>query len=114
MAVEQYRQYIQQLLTEKVQRTAHNLRKSRVEKQLIFDVQRDRYQLVHVGWTERESRNYGCLLHLDIKDGKIWIHHDGTEEGIADRLVALGVPKQDIVLAFLPPSMRKYSDFAVG
>ncbi len=51
MAVEQYRQYIQQLLTEKVQRTAHNLRKSQVEKELIFDVQRDRYQLVHVDRT---------------------------------------------------------------
>jgi len=114
MAVEQYRQYIQQLLTEKVQRSAlNNYTECEFEKQLIFDLQRDRYQLMHVGWTEREMRNYGCVLHLAIKDGKIWIHQDGTEDGIANALLELGVPKQDIVLAFYPPSMRKYTEFAI-
>ncbi len=112
MAVEQYRQYIQQLLTERVERTKNNLYPSPVEKQLIFDTERDHYQLVNVGWNQNEDPNYGCVLHLDIKDGKIWIQHDGTEEGIANALVALGVPKQDIVLAFHAPSMRKYTDFA--
>ena len=53
------------------------------------------------------------MLHLDIIDGKIGIQHDGTDIGIADELVALGVPKQDIVLAFHAPSMRKHTEFAV-
>ena len=54
------------------------------------------------------------MLHIDIKDGKIWIQHDGTEEGIANRLVAAGVPKNDIVLGFQSPFQRKYTEFAVG
>jgi hypothetical protein len=33
--------------------------------------------------------------------------------GIANELVELGVPKQDIILAFDPPNMRKLSEFAI-
>ena len=41
-------------------------------------------------------------MHLDIIDGKIWIQHDGTEIGVANELVEMGVPKEDIVLAYHP------------
>ncbi|MGC1305871.1 MAG: element excision factor XisI family protein [Phormidesmis sp.] len=51
-------------------------------------------------------------MHLDIKDGKIWIQHDGTEAGIATQLLELGVPANDIVLAFHSPNMRKFTEFA--
>lgn len=44
---------------------------------------------------------------------EILIQHDGTEEGIANRLVDMGVPKEDIVLAFHAPYKRKYTEFAV-
>ncbi|WP_322745610.1 element excision factor XisI family protein [Plectonema radiosum] len=53
----------------------------------------------------------GCILHLDIKDGKIWIQHDGTEVGIANQLVEMGVPKLDIVLAFHEPYIRQFTEF---
>lgn len=112
MAVDEYRRYIQELLLERAQRFAQASVPSQVETQVIFDKERDHYQLVHVGWKPNGHRNYGCVLHLDIKDGKIWIQHDGTEEGIANALVARGVPKQEIVLAFQPPSLRKYTEFA--
>ncbi|MFB2736860.1 XisI protein [Umezakia ovalisporum] len=70
-------------------------------------------QLMYVGWKNRK-RQHGCVLHLDIKDHKIWIQHDGTEIGMADELVKLGVPKSDIVLAFHEPLVRQYTGFAVG
>ncbi|MFN6539298.1 MAG: element excision factor XisI family protein [Nostoc sp. EkiNYC01] len=53
-------------------------------------------------------------MHLDIKNEKIWIQHDGTEGGIADELTNRGVPKQDIVLAFHSPFKRQFTEFAVG
>jgi ketopantoate reductase len=65
----------------------------------IFETKSDRYQLVNVGWKDDSTRIYGCVLHVDIKDGKIWVQHDGTEEAIAEQLVERGVPKQEIVLA---------------
>jgi hypothetical protein len=107
-----YRQYIQQLLQAKANRSMQNSKE--VEVQTIFDVERDHYQLVYVGWKHNDIRDYGCLLHLDIKGGKIWIQYDGTEDGIAHALMKLGVPSQDIVLGFQPLRVRADTDFAVG
>jgi hypothetical protein len=106
-----YRQYIQELLT---QRAKLRSPFDPVESETIFDTVSDRYQLVNVGWKDASTRIYGCVLHVDIKDGKIWVQHDGTEDAIADQLVALGVPKQDIVLAYHAPHVRHYTEFAVG
>ncbi len=57
---------------------------------------------------------YGTIIHVDIRDGKIWIQRDFTEEGVASELVDLGVPKTDIVLGFKPPYMRQFTGFASG
>jgi hypothetical protein len=84
-----------------------------VDVEQVVDTVHDHYQLVTVGWNDQE-RIHNSLLHIDIKAGKIWIQHDGTEEGIANRLVKLGVPKSDIVLAFHTPYRRQFTDFAVS
>ncbi|NES96327.1 MAG: XisI protein [Desertifilum sp. SIO1I2] len=104
----QYRHQIKNLLNE----YASHVWDARIQAETIFDPERDRYQLVYVGW-RGSKRVYGVVLHLDIIDGKIWIQQDGTEIGIANQLVDLGVPKQDIVLGFDPPNLREYTDFAV-
>lgn len=110
--VETYRKYIQQLLTERATRSQQY--PDQVEAQTVFDTARDRYLLVYVGWQRDGIRDYGSLLHLDIKGGKIWIQYDGTEGGIADKLVDLSVPKQDIVLGFQPLDVRPHTEFAVS
>jgi hypothetical protein len=84
-----------------------------VDVETIIDPVQGHYQLINVGW-DGQRRVHGCVLHVDVKDGKIWIQHDGTEEGIANRLVAVGVPKDDIVLAFQSPFKRRFTEFAVG
>ncbi len=66
-----------------------------------------------MGW-RNQRRVYGPVLHVDIMDNKIWIQQDGTEVGIANELVELGVPKEDIVLGFDAPMMRKLTEFAIG
>lgn len=109
--LDQYRQYIQQILIQRAKLRSPN---DPVVSQTIFDTERDHYQLVHAGWKDNNTRIYGCVLHLDIKDGKIWVQYDGTEDAVADELVALGVPKQDIVLAYHSPFVRHYTEFAVG
>jgi hypothetical protein len=53
-----------------------------VQVELVFDRERDRYLLVEIGW-QNNYRIYGTLLHIDIINHKLWIQHDGTEEGIA-------------------------------
>jgi hypothetical protein len=66
-----------------------------------------------VGW-EGIRRVHGCLVHVDIIDGKFWIQRDGTEYGIARELLDAGVGKDRIVLAFRSLEMRKISDFAIA
>jgi hypothetical protein len=88
-----YRQYIQSILTYHCQIDPVG---EMTETYTVFDTTDDHYQVVSVGW-EDGSRMYGCLIHVDLKDGKIWIQYDGTEYAIANELIDLGVPKQDIM-----------------
>ncbi|MEA5616622.1 XisI protein [Cronbergia sp. UHCC 0137] len=108
--LEKYRNYIESILQEYSQFKPSY---GDVELQLLLDREHNHYQLMTVGWN-KEKRIHGIMLHIDIKDGKIWIQHDGTERGITENLLELGVPKQDIVLAFHSPTRRKYTDFAVN
>jgi hypothetical protein len=108
--LDRYQEYIQQLLTKYAARDSGE---DGVEAQTIFDTKHNHYQLIYVGWHNRR-RIYGPVMHLDIKDGKIWIQWNGTEDDIAAELVEMGVPKQDIVLGFHTPHMRQFTDFAVG
>lgn len=65
------------------------------------------------GWQD-VKRLHGCLVHVEINNGKIWIQQDGTEFGMANEFLAAGIPKDHIVLAFKSPQSRAYSDFAVA
>ncbi|MGE3541589.1 MAG: XisI protein [Candidatus Tectimicrobiota bacterium] len=104
-----YRACIQRLLTEYARKGGD----PQVEAQTIFDTVHDHYQVLYNGW-QNSRRIFGPVLHLDIKDGKIWIQWNGTEDDIAAALVALGIPKHDIVLGFHSPSMRQYTEYAVS
>lgn len=105
-----YRQFVQQIIDEYSQ---YKPSYGEVELETIMDPKHDHYQLLSVGWNKHQ-RIHGSILHLDIRNEKIWIQYDGTEEGVANRLVELGVPNEDIVLAFHPPYKRPYTNFAVG
>ena len=108
--LEKYRQLIKQLLSEYA---SYRFSSGEIEVIPVFDLVGDRYLVVSAGW-KRDRRIYGCSVHMDIKDSKIWIQYDGTEIGFADELVKLGVPKEDIVLAYHSPFMRQFDGFAVN
>ena len=104
-----YRQIIKRVLTEYAQIPYAY---GDIQSQTIFDRAGDHYLLMNVGWEKR--RIHGCLVHIDIIDGKCWIQRDGTEDGIATELEAAGIPKEHIVLAFRSPEIRKYTGYAVA
>jgi XisI protein len=82
-----------------------------IDTQAMIDLAGDHYMVMHVGW-HRGRRVHGCVLHIDIIDDKIWIQHDGTTDGVAQTLVAAGVPQEAIVLGFQPPERRQLTAFA--
>ena len=105
-----YRHIIEQLLNEYAQIPYAY---GDVVRQTVFDREGDHYLLMLVG-RDGIRRVHGCLIHLDLINEKIWIQRDGTEHGIANDLLAAGVPHEHIVLAFRSPTMRQYTDFAVA
>ena len=84
-----------------------------VELEKVYDESHGHYELLLVGW-EGHHRTHGIVLHMDIRDGKIWIQHDGTAEGVAHDLERAGIPKDRIVLAFHPPYKRPLTGYAVA
>ena len=76
-------------------------------------VSRDRlhYLLMHEGW-ENQHRVHGCIVHVEIREEKLWIHYDGIEDSITAELVEAGIPKDRIVLAFHPPFVREHTEYA--
>lgn len=105
-----YRTYVRQILS---RHAAIKSSDANIRREVIFDSEHDRYQLLLIGWTGHK-RFHGSLIHMDIIHGKIWVQYDGTEYGVANELVDLGVLKQDIVLAFHAPYKRKFTGFGVG
>jgi hypothetical protein len=108
--LDKYRDKVKQLLTKYSQ---YKPSYGEVEVEKIFDTERDHYQIISVGWNN-QNRIYGPIMHLDIKNEKIWIQENTTEVDIALELIEMGVPKHDIVIGFHTPKMRQLTDFAVG
>ncbi|MDZ8138274.1 MAG: XisI protein [Nostoc sp. DedQUE04] len=108
--LDQYREYIQKLLTK-----YGNYKSSEedVEIQLIFDTARDHYQILEIGW-DGYDRIYNCVIHLDIKDEKIWIQRNMTDIQIAEELTEMGIPKEDIVLGLQPFYQRQYTQYGIA
>jgi hypothetical protein len=79
--------------------------------EIIEDTQHHHYQLVTVGW-KNDRYFFAPLFHLHIANNKIWLQQNNTEWRIADELMELGIDRQDIVLGFVEPSLRQYSEFA--
>lgn len=105
-----YRELVQSLLTRYANEDVVD---SEVEVQLILDEERDHYQWMNVGW-ENLNRVYRCIIHFDIKDGKVWLQQNLTDQNPAEELVAMGVPREDIVLGLHPAYKRQYTDYGVA
>ena len=107
-----YKTYIHEIFEE----ILHPRRSSRsaVKTRPVFDDKNGQYLLFHDGW-RGEHRVYGCFLHLEVtSDGKIWVHFDGTDIAVAQKLLDRGVPKSDMVIGFHPPVARPDTGFAIG
>lgn len=86
---------------------------ARTEVALVVDPEQERFLLLDVGWSGSRRVN-DVHLHVCLKDEKVWVEEDWTEDGIANELMRAGVPASDIVLGFQPPDRRHLTAFAVA
>ena len=107
-SIEMYRDTIRSLLSEYAATPVAN---GQIDCYTVFDEQQGHYQVMNVGW-DGHRRVHGCVLHLAIRDGKVWIEQNTTEMRIAQELVEKGLAKEDIVLGFQSPEMRQYTEYA--
>jgi hypothetical protein len=91
----------------------HPPQRTGIDCECVFDDERNHYLLAKIGWSGGR-RVRAITLYVRLRNGKIWVEEDMTEEGIATALVSAGVPKEDIVLGFRPPDMRQYTEYAVA
>src|SRR5437879_5819708 len=106
-----YREIIKQAITER----AHLMRGQPLpgeEVVCLIDEETDNYLLLRLGWV-RGKRLYSITLHLRLADRKVRVEQDWTEDAVAE-LVAAGVPREDIVLAFNPPELQQVTEFAIA
>ncbi|HXF62940.1 MAG TPA: XisI protein [Caldilineaceae bacterium] len=96
------RAYYRQIIEEVLSRYA-SLRPSHgdIRVDVVFDEVRDRYALMQTGW-DRGRRVRGSLAYLTLEEDRVIIEYDGIGYGIVDDLIAGGIPKEKIVLAYLP------------
>lgn len=82
--------------------------------ELIIDDTHFHYQVVRTGWYN-DQFYHKTVFHFHIKPtGKVWLLVNNTDILVTDDLIEMGIPKSDIVIGFLPESMRPYSGFAVA
>ncbi|MBE9070597.1 XisI protein [Leptolyngbya cf. ectocarpi LEGE 11479] len=84
-----------------------------IRQYVIVDAERTHFLLFNEGWNGKK-RVHGVVTHVEIRDSKLWIHFDGTEDGITDELVTAGISKENIVLAFHPPQVRQHTGYAIA
>ena len=111
----QYCNVIKKILTDYEQLASQTPNPDGVDSILAFDEHRDQYLWFQTGW-HNDHKVRGITVYVRIKNEKIYIEEDWTEEGIATELLreGEGVPKEDIVLAFHDPESRKFTEFAVA
>jgi hypothetical protein len=108
--LERYRKIVRAIIEDYASGKPSN---GEIETEAIVDPEHDHYEVMHIGW-DGPRRVHGSVVHLDIRDGKVWLQYDGTNRPVADELIAAGIPCEDIVLAFHPQRLRQFTGFAVG
>ena len=107
-----YQLILHQLITRMAERYGVN-ESNEIEQAIIIDDKHGVYQIYEIGWDEHD-RVKTPWVHVRLKAGKFWIEEDWTEESIVAQLLDAGIPHDDIVLAFNPPDIREYTEFAVA
>jgi hypothetical protein len=106
--IDSYRHIMREVIREFQEATPED---DAIETLAILDDTSSNYLLTEVGW-QPPRRVYSVIIHLRLKDNRIWIEQDWTEEGVARRLLRAGIDAADIELGFQSPDVRPYSELA--
>ncbi|MDQ3061663.1 MAG: XisI protein [Acidobacteriota bacterium] len=98
--VNKYRKIIEAILKEQASYGSSN---EKIDVYAICDEKTDNYILSNLGWHPSGHRQQGYPIHIRLKNGKVWVEWDGTDQEIVRQLIDAGIPEADIVLGFNQP-----------
>ena len=108
--VDRYREIVRRLIEEYA---SYKPAYGEIRTEAVVDREHDHYEVIQLGW-HGDRRVHGSIIHIHIRDGKVWIEHNGTDARIGEELVAAGIPRNDIVLGFQPAEVRPLTSYGVG
>ncbi len=108
--LKKYQQVVINILKEYV---ANAYSSDAVSFKVVVDKENHQYQVVMMGW-ENGVYFHECPIHIDIIDNKIWVQQNMTEWDLGIWFEKNKIPKSDIILGFLSPATRSFSDYAVA
>lgn len=79
----------------------------------VFDDQASVYQWCSYGWQDMK-RNFNVIIHIEIRNGFVWIERNASDIEIGELLTERGIPKSQIVLGFQAPYKRGLHGYATG
>ena len=82
----------------------------KIDDYAICDEKTDNYLLINVGWHPSGRRQHGMPIHIRLKDGKVWIEWDGTDQEIARQLIKAGIYEDDIVFPSFPEKSQTLAE----
>lgn len=85
-----------------------------LHRESVCDDEQRSYLLVTSGWDQQKRRVHHVPVHLQVRDGKVWVLCDQQLPSILDDLEAAGIAKSDIVLAHRRPETQANLGYAVA
>jgi hypothetical protein len=107
--LDRYREIVERVVR---QYAAHPPSHGQIELTPIADHEQDDYLLMAVGWGATGRRVHSLLGHVRLRNGKVRVEKDGTEQGLAVELHEAGIPQEDIELAFCQPEQHERIELA--
>lgn len=97
---DKYRQIIRDLIKKYA---SYKSSDDKIEDYAVCDEITDNYILLNVGWHLSGHRQLGYPVHIRIKNSKVWVEWDGTDQEIVQQLIDNGIEENDIVLGWEKP-----------
>ena len=108
--IEQYRKILHQSLSEQALVMS---KPDRITSTVIVSEDHNHFMVIIDGW-DGKRHLHRLVFHAEFRNGQLWMHHDGIDRGITEDLVAAGIPKEHVVLAFHSPEIRPHTGYAGG
>ena len=85
-----------------------------LQNRIIADTRQNAFVLIAFGWQNEETYTHLLCFHIEIINGKVWVHENNTEALIVNELVEKGVASEDIVLGFIEADAVAYPHLAAA